>query len=373
MRAHAVLAATLVVLAIVPFASAQAQAPVVLPSLPILADSAQTPRPSVPPAAPLDTSMARWVDVQAATLGLVFRQIDNGAHQHTLNAMQWSPTLRARLRLDRAARYTVNVGVQGGPSFKLSWNGTGVGSQDFMHNLPLRHLYLSATPLAGLTLQAGSLPLVRGENTEITTYDNDGYVIGERVVVSRRAALWFDEIAFTNAWLGDYTRPSVFDRTSGLTDRNYRQLSATRRVSSAVSFSADYSSHAGAHTLRQAVVARAPKRLGLDLVRLEQYERVEPDRTYGVAIVGEKVVARRVRVGGGFASIDARYGTWNGDRYNVGDHLFAQVTTPVFGYLSFLGFYGRELHPAVTSANLNRIDVQVTYDVLAHWKATRQR
>lgn len=371
MRADAVLAGTWLVLAIVSCTSVFAQPrPAGLPE-PTHA-AAQPPRSVVPAPAP-DASLARWIDIQAATLGLVFRQIDNGAHQHTLNAMQWSPTVRTRLRLDPAARYTVSLGIQGGRSFKLSWNGTGVGSQDFMHDLPLRHLYVSAAPVAGLTLHAGSLPLVRGESSEITTYDNDGYVVGERVVLTRRSALFFDEIAFTNAWLGDYTLPSVFDRTSGLADRNYRQLSATRRVSAAVSFSVDYSSHAGAQTLRQAIALRAPRRLGLDLIRLEQYARVEPDTAHGFAVVGEKSLTPRLRLAAGLASIDGRYGTWNGDRYNVGDHVFVQGTVPVLGYVSFMGFFGREVHAPETSANLNRIDVQVSYDALAHWRASRRR
>lgn len=339
---------------------------------PAFTDTAQPPR-TVTTGPARDGGLARWIDVQAATLGLVYRRIDNGQHVHTLDAMQWGPAVRARVRFDAAARYTLNLGVQGGPNFKLSWNGTGVGSQDFMHHLPLRHLYLSALPTRGLTLQVGSLPLLRGESTEITTYDNDGYVMGERVIVAQPARLFFDEIGFTNAWLGDYGTPSVFDRGRRVDDRNYRQLVATRRLAPALSVSAEYTAHDGVRTLRQALSLRAPARLGLDLLRLEQYQRVRPDRAYGMALVAEKALTPRLRVGGGYATIDMRYGPWNGDRYNVGDHVFAQVTAPVLGYLSVLGFYGRELHPAITTVNLNRIDLQVTYDALAHWKATRRR
>lgn len=368
MRAHVLL--VMATLALGSGTAALAQTPA--PAVPLaLAESAQAPRAVTPPAG--DATLARWIDVQAATLGLVYRRVDNGLHVHTLDAMQWGPVFRARVRLDAAARYTVNLGVQGGPNFKLSWNGTGVGTQDFMHNLPVRHLYFSAAPVTGLTVQAGSLPLLRGESTEITTYDNDGYVLGERLVLAQRRRFFFDEIGVTNAFLGDYTTPSFFDRTRRADERNYRQVVATRRVAPSLAVSAEYTAHAGTHLLRQGVVVKAPSRIGLDLLRLEQYERVRPDHAYGVAIVGEKAVTSRIRVGGGFASIDTRYGPWNGDRYNVGDHVFAQVTTPLYGYVSFLGFYGRELHPAETTTNLNRVDVQVTYDALAHWKATRRR
>ena len=61
------------------------------------------------------------------------------------------------------------------------------------------------------------------------------------------------------------------------------------------------------------------------------------------------------------------------DRFNVGDHLFASVTAPLFGYVNFSAFVGRELHAVPTSANLNRFDVGVTYDALAHWQAARRR
>lgn len=342
------------------------------PSRPLYADADQSPRDTLPP--PLGRhTIARWIDVQAATLGLVYRRIDNGQHVHTLDALQWAPTLRGRVRFDAADRYALHFGIQGGRAFRLSWNGTGVGSQDFMHDLPLRHLYVSATPRAGVALQAGSLTVQRGESSEITTVDNDGYVMGERVVLTRRAGLFFDEIAVTNAWLGDDAAPSVFDRAARLDDRNYRQLVVTRRLSSGAALSAEYTAHAGRRTLRQALALRMPARLGVDLVRLEQYERVRPDRAYGVAVVAEKTLSHGVRVGGGVASVDTRYGRWNGDRYDVGEHVFGQVSAPVLGYLSLVGFYGRELHATPSTANLNRIDVQATYDVLAHWKATRRR
>ena len=357
------------VLALAAAAPAFSQLPAPQPA-PVLAE-AQPPRTLVP--SPGVNGLARWIDVQTLTLGGVYRRVDNGQHVHTLDALQWGPALRARLRFDAAARYTLVVGVQGGTNFKLSWNGTGIGSQDAMHHLPVRHLHLSAVPVTGVTVQAGSLPLLRGESTEITTYDNDGYVMGERVVITNPKRFFFDEIGLTHAWLGDYGTPSVFGRGTRLDERNYRQVVLTRRLSPALALSAEYATHAGARTMRQALVVRAPDRLGLDLLRVEQYQRVRPDRAYGVGIVGEKIVSSRLRLAGGFASIDARHGTWNGDRYNVGDHVFAQLTVPVLGYLSCLGFYGRELHPSPTTTNLNRIDVQVTYDALAHWKATRRR
>jgi hypothetical protein len=335
-------------------------------------EAAQPVRPVPPPPAG-DGAPGRWLDLQAGTLGLVARRIDDGAGLHTLDALQWAPTVRGRVRFDAASRYTLDFGLQGGQTFKFSWNGTGVGSQDFFAAIPLRHLYLGAVPVRGVALQVGSMPLLRGESSEITTWDNDGYVLGERVVVARRDRLWFDEVGVTNAYLGDWWAPSLFDRLDRADERNYRQVVATRTISARLSFSVEYTAHNGTRTLRQGVAVRAPSHAFFDLVRIEQYQRVKPSRDVGMAVSVEKAVMSKVRISGGFATVDPHFSSWNGDRFNVGDHLFASVTAPLFGYVSFSAFVGRELHAAPTSANLNRFDVGVMYDALAHWQASRRR
>lgn len=95
--------------------------------------------------------------------------------------------------------------------------------------------------------------------------------MGERIVIARRAQLLFDD------------------------DRNCRQIVATRVVNGHVAFSADYTAHGGTHTLRQAVTLRTP-RLPVDLVRVEQYERLEPWTHYGIAVAAKADFSETIKV-----------------------------------------------------------------------------
>src|SRR5689334_22230784 len=62
---------------------------------------AQKPSTQQKPAAPL----ARWIDLQNATLNLRYRFIDTSAGVVTTNSIQHRETLRARLKFDAPGKY----------------------------------------------------------------------------------------------------------------------------------------------------------------------------------------------------------------------------------------------------------------------------
>jgi hypothetical protein len=74
--------------------------------------------------------------------------------------------------------------------------------------------------------------VVRGESTEITGYDNDAYLTGQRVSVKRPKDLFFDEVSVTFAYLGDLTTPSITNRYHRLDEVNYRHLLASKKATS---------------------------------------------------------------------------------------------------------------------------------------------
>src|SRR5205085_629189 len=104
----------------------------------------------------------------------------------------------------------------------------------------LRQLYFDARPVDGIQIQVGGLGIERGENTEITTYDNDGYIVGERLHIARPKRLYFDDIVATRAFIGDTNQPNVFRRLHRLDEANYYQLLVRKTVNKAFGFSADY-------------------------------------------------------------------------------------------------------------------------------------
>jgi hypothetical protein len=341
------------------------------PSATIATAAAATPAQGLPlpvraPAATAGAPRANWFDLQAAAASIRYRGVENVNDVWTTSAMQWTYNAKGRVLLDARARYTVNFLVLAGASFNQSWLMTGLGTGTTHYESGLRQLYVQADPIKGLSLQAGSLAPARGLSTEITTLDNDGWVFGERIALKGRTPWFADEIVVTNAYLGQFNHPDLFHRTGNWGDRNYQQVMATRALSKAVSVSGDYTHQAGSDTLHQAVLVSAPKRLWFNAVRFEQYERVEPTTAYGMAASLEKSLTKKLKTAIGWASVDRRFGTLNGERFNTGHRWFVSGSHPLAGPLSVSWFYTRQIDAQAGATNAQRVDLHLTYDVLAH-------
>jgi hypothetical protein len=328
------------------------------------AASAQiAPRPATP-RAPAPAGYSRWADWQQFNLGFRYRYIDTSAGVRTNDQAQNSTAIKARFKFDRAAHYAVNAGVFSGASSVSLWNNTGWGSGAPAHDLHLKQLYVAAAPVSGLELQYGGVYVVRGEGTEITTYDNDFYLTGERVTVKRPKQFWFDEISATQAYLGDHKTPGMWDRYHRLAESNYYQLLVGKKFGKRVGVSADYTEVDGVPTWRSAFALKAPEMAVLDGVRVETYARSEVGPTpFGWALAADKK-AGRTSMSGGFASIDEHYGGLNGDYYNRGDRVFGKATANIFRMLAVTGQYTYALDADYAIANKERFDVVFTYDVL---------
>ena len=261
---------------VVPVAAVSIAAPA--PSKPMAdagAPAAQiAPRP-VAPRPPVPSAFSRWGDLQQFNLSMRYRFIENSAGVRTNDQVQNRTEFRGRFKFDRAGHYALNTGVFTGAASISGWNNTGWGTGDPARNLNLKQLYFAAVPIGGLELQYGGIYVNRGEGTQITTYDNDLYLTGQRVGVKRPKQLWFDEISATQAYLGDAKLPSVWDRFHRLGESNYYQLLVGKKVGKRVGMSADYTSAEGVSTWRSAVAVKAPELTVLDGMRVETYARPE--------------------------------------------------------------------------------------------------
>ena len=289
------------------------------------ANSAQTPG-SAPtqPAPTVRTHVARWLDIQNATLNLRYRFIDNSAGVVVTNQVQHRESFRARIKFDPAGRYSLNAGLFTGARFTSGWDNTAWGAADAQGNIAFKGMFLSATPVRGIEGQYGGLYLIRGESTEITTYDEDGYIVGERVSIRRPADLYFDEISATVAYLtSDPSEIPISKRTKYLNDApNYRHFLIDKKFGKRAGISTDFTTAAGAHTWRQAINLKTPELRVVDTVIFENYERTNHDADYGFAVTLDKAVNRRISVNWGYASIDTRYGGLNSDRFHIGNRVF---------------------------------------------------
>jgi hypothetical protein len=305
-----------------------------------------------------------WFDLQMALLALRYRYVDNSAGVTTLNQAQHKEQFKGRLKFDRQGKYSLNAGLSTGRNFIGGWNNTGWGTGDGQTNLALKQLYLSAAPVEGLELQYGGLYIIRGESTEITTYDEDGYIMGERVSIKRPDKLFFDEVSVTYAFLGDINTPNINKRYFRLKHSNYHQFLLEKKIGKRVAVSADYTFESGPETMREAIRVDVRESRVLDTARFENYQRAGATAAYGFALHGEKAITKRLTVTGGYAQIDPAYGNLNADKFLTGKRLFVSSNLRITSELTFSIFATRAIANSVRVAQRTRLELVISYNLL---------
>ena len=174
---------------------------------------------------------APWLELQSVTLGLRYRMLENHLGSHSRNWSDHHEGLKLRLKLDRAAQYSLTAVASNGDSFQAGWNLRGLRDGQSSNRVFLKQLYVTAKPRKGVEFQYGGLPIVRGESSEITSYDNDGYLTGQRLTLSPKHIV--DELTLTAGYLGDLRQPSVTRRLHRLSAINYGQILVKKKLSDA--------------------------------------------------------------------------------------------------------------------------------------------
>jgi hypothetical protein len=340
----------------------------VLACAPAPARAQTAPPPPQKPVAPL----ARWFDLQNATLNLRYRFIDTSAGLITTNQLQHRESLRARLKFDAPGRYAMNFGAFTGSRFTSGWNNTGVGLGDWQAPLSVRALYFAAQPIAGVEGQYGSMYIVKGESTEITTYDEDGYVLGERVSVRRPRQMFFDEISATVGYLSSTPAElGVSKRVKYLNDRpNYGHFLVDKKLGTRGGISADFTSVDGARTWRAATNVNTKELHAVDSIVFENYKRTNNNPAYGFALSAIKAVTQKVSLNGGYASIDQFYGGLNSDRFHVGNRVFITATYVMSPRFTASAFITRAVGNDVALPQRTLSNLIFTYNALPDLRRT---
>ncbi len=277
---------------------------------------------------------------------------------------------KGRLKFDARGRFSLNAGVSTGSHFISGYDNTSLGAKRGGFNPALRHLYLSAKPFSGVEAQVGSLYLNRGEATESTTYDNDGFITGYRLSVRRPKQFFFDEVAVTYAHLGDVDVPNVNKRFHRLKKSNYHQFLFAKSLGKRAAVSADYTFHAGIETLREAARINTKELKAVDSIRLELYQRLDVKRDSGFSLQAEKTLRKRLTLGGGFAAIDRQFGSLGADRFGTGKRIFAFGSYAFRPELKLQVFATRAVANDFSVSNRNRFDVLLSYDLLKSLQKT---
>jgi hypothetical protein len=355
------------------------------------AADAQPPRPArdATPAQAAPSPIARWLDLQQAQLAMRYRDIKTSAGPTSASQVQDSEYFKLRVKFDPKGLYGVNVGIFSGATFTGGWNITGPGTGDATHDLHVKQLFLDAQPVKGLTGQIGSLYFWRGESSEITTYDNDGYFSGERVSVKRPKALYFDEVLFTQGYIGDLSLPNYFDRANRLDTVNYRQVAVAKNFAKRAGLSLDFTTldilangTPNTSNLKQASFQSDWLRIGshlstpelkfVDTLRFEAYRRYNRNEAGGFAASGEHAFGKRFNASLGFASIDRLYGGLSGDSYGLGRRVFSKGTYALTPEFSLGYFLTRSFANDFAISNRTRGEVVFTYNLLKSLQRTHR-
>lgn len=309
----------------------------------------------------------RWFDLQTAFMEMRYRFVNTSTDVTAADQWQHKENVQAAFKFDEKGHYTIQSLLGTGNSFTGSWDATGVGTGDPEWDFRVRRLYAQAVPAKGLELAAGSFDVLRGETTEILSYDNDAFMQGYRASVRRPADFYLDEISLTAGYLGDLTTPNVFERFKWMNDHNYTQALVAKKLAPSVSASFDWTSVANVSTLREAAKL-ATKSWGhvIDGVRVEAYQRVDGPTPpgHGFAFTGDREISKRVTVNGGFASVDKHFLPLNGDKYGRGKRWFAGGGIAILPELTARVFYTHATGNDFLVANHQRLDVSLSYDAL---------
>jgi hypothetical protein len=308
----------------------------------------------------------RFFDLQAAIAETRYRFIESSSGTTLVNQWQHKQTIRGAFKFDERGRYTVQALLGTGNSFTVSWDATGVGTGDPAWDFRVRRLWARAAPIAGVELDAGSFDVLRGETTEIVSYDNDAFMQGYRVSLKRPKLLVLDEISVTAGYLGDLTEPNVFKRFKWLDHHNYSQALVAKHFGTLISASMDWTSVDHVDTVREGlrIGTKDLLRHVVDDVRMQAYQRTDSPTGRGVAAEAERFFTERVMAYGGYSQGDRNNIVPTGDRYGRGKRVYGGGSVNLRPELMLAGFYTHAFANDFAIANNERFDVVLSYNVL---------
>jgi hypothetical protein len=257
----------------------------------------------------------------------------------------------------------------------------------------VRQLYADLEPIKGIEFQGGGLDINRGVASEITTYDNDGYITGERILIKRPKQLFLDEISVTYAYLGNLFTPNLFGRLGTFEHSDYHQFLLRKHFGQRADTSFDYTWQNAANMLHEAALVNVQETKAIDSVRVEFYQRLNgiyfPNVPHiptffrtggnGYAVTLDKKL-RHGSMEAGFDSYDLQTGALtqvgvlgvmgmaiNGDQYGQGKRYFARPEIKLTPYLSVQGYitrlWGTQSDPTQLLWNKQAVNAGLVFDI----------
>jgi len=370
------------------------------------------PQPAAVTTPGWETKVDRFLDLDTFNYGSRYRSTFDTNGAHTFDQGQQHLVADGKFKFDEQGRYGIGFHLSSGRYFNWSYaDFIGGGQHQFIQNaeatmtpyqlyifniLPvspgfynsgggqmyIRQLFLQAEPIRGIEFQYGGFAINHGVNSEATSYDDDGYMSGERVTIRRPKQIWLSEVSYTRGYLGDLYTPNFFARGERLSQSNYWQVLGRKNFGKKIAVSADYTfttpegSPFSLKTTREGIFADVHQSKIIDKVRFEAYQRINggafapgfpfPDGK-GYALTLSRSFNKKFSVDAGIADIDQEYITnlglnvqaiilgltVNGDQYGVGKRYFVRPTIPLTKYASLVGNFSRVFDTDTTASNVD--------------------
>jgi hypothetical protein len=332
-------------------------------SEPVAREAAPPATQSLPPSA---DGWRRWVDVPSAAAGLRYRARTFEGQPGVQNNLQSMVNLRARLKFDRGERVALHTLTTTGGRFRSGWNDTGLGTGSRSFQTSMKQLFAAVRPARAVRIEVGGLDIARGQSTEATTYDNDGYVVGQRVSVGG-VDRGMGTLLVTRAHLGDLDTPNVLPRLRRLDRSNLHQVQVTRQFRPAT-ISAEYTRHAESDVVRAATLLDVRATRVAHGLRFENYARLDPDQAYGFALTLRRQLSPALAVDLGLSRIDPDYGPLNGDRFATGQRAFGGLALEARPGLTLSTVLLQVVGGYPFTGPRTRLDVVLMYDAARAWR-----
>lgn len=305
--------------------------------------------------------LGRWLSIQQLDLGLRARSQERTDGDVEARQLEHLVGIRGQFQFDRARRKRLVFGTYTGGSYASGWNTSGIGGK-LSPAIYLKHLYLAVSLGRHLEVEYGSFYPIPGKSTALLGYDNDGYLAGQRVRMTKRTWL-FDEITGTYAHYGTTAPQQFTGRLATLFQANLGQVFATKQFTPGWTVAGDYTVGAGTHTFRLALTAE--NRAGLDALRIEMYREMARPRGFGFGVHARQSLTPRIVLQGGYGDIDTRQALLSATEFFDGRRVYAQTEIRITRVLSGRVLWTQAFANSRPVAAARRVEAGLLWNLLA--------